>query len=489
MSQFLALRALLEEAVPKKEIARRLGLDVRTVRNWAKRIQKDGATSLERRPGPSKLDGHRDRIAEKVKQGLSATQIYHDLCAREDFDASYVIVRRLVHELKQHEPEVYCRMRYEPGEEMQIDFGDVGRFLVDGRERRAWLFVATLCHSRYAYYELVLDQTVPTFLGAIQRSFAFFGGVPRRIKPDNLKAAVLLDAIGRRYYQEDFYRFCRHYGTLPDAARPHTPTDKGRVERDIRYAKGSFFRGREYASFEEAQAKLAVWRDRVANVRLHGTTQRRPVDLFAEERAHLLPLPEESYEIATWGRHRVRKDCHIQVASNFYSVPHRFVGEHVFVRITETHVSAFAGGEEVARHEREHGRGKTITESTHYPPEKRLATQEIHRRRVLAIRGAGVHAAQYLQRLKESRYVRGALLAEFVRLIGAWGEEAVDRACARALCYDAVGDVATLARILERGLHRHPLPTDAPTPAASGDRDFGRPLSEYADLLEEKVAS
>lgn len=488
MSQFLAVRALLEKDTPKKEIARRLKIDVRTVRNWAKRIQKDGATSTDRRRGPSKLDLHRDLIAEKVQRGLSATQIHDDLRAVDGFDASYVVVRRLVRDLKQREPEVYCRMHYEPGEEMQIDFGEVGSFLVDGQPRRTWLFVATLCQSRYAHYELVLDQTVPTFLGAIQRSFEFFGGVPRRVKPDNLKAAVLLDGLGRRYYQEDFYRFCRHYATLPDAARPRTPTDKGRVERDIRYAKGSFFRGRDYPSFEEAQVQLASWRDHVANVRLHGTTQRRPVDAFEEERAHLLPLPAEAYEIAIWGQHRVRKDCHMQVAYNFYSVPHRFVGERVFVRITEAYVSAFADGEEVARHEREHGRGKTITDPAHYPPEKRLGTQEIHRRRVLTIRSAGVHAAQFLQRLRESRYVRSALLAEFVALIGTWGEDAVDKACARALFYGAIEDVATLDRILERELHLHPLPTDTATTSPPSERDFGRPLSEYADLFE-KVAS
>src|SRR5688572_27937658 len=103
------------------------------------------------------------------------------------------------------------------------------------------LFVMTLCHSRMAYYELVLDQTVPSFLGAIRRGFEFFGGVPRSLKPDNLKSAVLIDALGQRYYQEDFFRFCRHYGTLPNAARPMTPTDKGRCERDIGYAKSSCF--------------------------------------------------------------------------------------------------------------------------------------------------------------------------------------------------------------------------------------------------------
>ena len=149
MSQFLAVRALLEEDTPKKEIARRLKIDVRTVRNWAKRIQKDGATSTDRRRGPSKLDPHRDRIAEKVEQGLSATQIHDDLRALDGFNASYVVVRRLVRDLKQRAPEVYCRMHYEPGEEMQIDFGDVG------------LFRAT-CHD---LLHVLFELSTPAFYG------------------------------------------------------------------------------------------------------------------------------------------------------------------------------------------------------------------------------------------------------------------------------------------------------------------------------------
>lgn len=154
--------------------------------------------------------------------------------------------------LRRTEPEVYCRLRFRPGEEAQIDFGTIGRLAVDGKMRTVHLFVMTLCFSRYAYYELVTDQRVPTFLGAIRRAFEYFGGVPERIKPDSLRSAVLVDALGQRYYQEDFFRLCRHYGTVADAARPATPTDKGRTERDIGYAKGNCFRGRAFAGLEPA---------------------------------------------------------------------------------------------------------------------------------------------------------------------------------------------------------------------------------------------
>ena len=248
------------------------------------------------------------------------------------------------------------------------------------------MFVMTLCFSRRAYYQLVPDQKVPSFLAAIRAAFEHFGVVPQRLKLDNLKSGVLRDHLGQRYYQDDFYRFCQHYGCLPDAARPYTPTDKGRVERDIRYAKGSCFRGREFDSREHAAAHLREWMEQVADRRVHGTTQRRPIDLFAEEVPHLRPLPEEPFECATWAHYRVQKDSHFKLRDNYYSVPHRFVGRKLLVRVGERDLTVFSDSEVVAIHEIAQGKGLTITHPSHLPAGRRTATQEVHRRRVKTIR-------------------------------------------------------------------------------------------------------
>jgi transposase len=395
MGAFLSVRALHEEGLAKKAIARRLGLDVRTVRKYVRRIEA-GATAPKRAKVASKLDGFDPVIEVKVGQGLSAVQIFQDLEGEPDFDASYESVKLRVRALRRVEPRVYCRMRYAPAEEAPIDFGAVGKVAVDGKQRAVHLFVMTLCYSRMAYDELVLDQRVATFLGANRRAFEYFGGVPGRLKPDNLKSAVLVDRLNQRYYQEDFFRFCRHYGMLPDATRIATPTDKGRTERDIGYAKGSCFRSRSFQSLEEARAHLLGWREEVANVRIHGTTRRRPVDLFEEERPHLGALPAEPYEIAEWGLYKVRKDCHIHVLGNYYSVPHRWVGTKVLVRLTEETLTVFAEGDEVACHGRLRGQGQDATDPAHYPETKRISSQEIHQRRLLAMREAGPQSARFL---------------------------------------------------------------------------------------------
>jgi len=482
MSTFLSVRALHEEGLPKKTIARRLGIDVRTIRKYIRRIEL-GAREPRRARVPCKLDSHRERIGDMVQEGLSAVQIWQDLRREPSFTASYETVKRLVRQLRPVEVKVYSRLTFRPGEEAQIDFGDVGRLPLGNRMRRGHLFVMTLCYSRYAYYDLVTDQRVPTFLGAIRRGFEFFGGVPERIKPDNLRSAVLLNQLGERYYQEDFFRFCRHYGTVPDAARPATPTDKGRVERDIGYAKGNWRRGRDFDDFELARTDLACWRDEIANVRLHGTTRRRPADLFQTERQHLRPLAEDAFEISTWGRYKVRKDMHMHVEGNYYSVPFRLAGAWVTVRMREHELTAFADGELVARHERAEGKGHTITDPAHLPPQKRLATQEIHRRRVMTVRQAGPHCAEFLGRLRDTRWVQGDQVARLAGLVTSYGEDAMDRACRRALYYGAIDGATRLERILERGLHDRPLPVDSASNVTDGRGDFGRSLVEYGALL------
>lgn len=477
MSTFLTVQALHAERVPKKTIARRLGIDVRTVRAHIRRIEH-GASEPRRAAVSKKLDRFTDSIESKVGQGLSAIQIFQDLSGESGFDACYETVKRAVRKLRRDEPEVYCRMTFAPGEEAQIDFGELGVLEVGGERRRVWLFAMTLCFSRLSHYELVLDQTVPTFLGAIRRGFERFGGVPLRLKPDNLRSAVLFNSLGERHYQEDFFRFCRHYGCVPDAARPATPTDKGRTERDIGYVLGSCFSGRNFTRLEEAVAWLERWHGEIASVRVHGTTRRRPIDLFEEaERAALKPLPSEPYEIAVFTRHKVRKDCHVHVLANYYSVPYTLVGETVSVRRTEARIDVFACGECVASHVRARGQGQDVTDIAHYPATKRLGSHEIHRRRVELVRAAGPHAQSYLGRLREGPWVFNDQVARLARSVERFGAAALEKACARAQHFGALDGARRIERILERGLHEHELvPLSA---ATQPERDFGRSLREY----------
>lgn len=489
MSTFSAVKALLENQTPKRAIARKLGLNVRTVRKYAKRIEM-GETEPTRRKPKTKLQDYAPFIKAKLEQGLSAIQVFQDLQkAVPDLSVSYETVKRMVRGLRTTEPKVYQRLSFRPGEEAQIDFGEIGRIEINGKKRRVFLFVMTLCYSRYSYYELVLDQKVPTFLGLIMRAFKDFGGVPERIKPDNLKSAVLLTKLKERYYQKDFYKLCKHYGTLPEAARPRTPTDKGRCERDIGYVKGSCFRGRQFEDLESAQRFLADWRREIAVERIHATTRKKPREVFEnEERQALRDLPEEDFVLADWGQYKVRKDCHIKLQGSFYSVPYPYVGKKVLVRITCDLVTIFAEQQQVAEHARAKEPGQDVTDMSHYPSQKQVSTQQIHRERLSLIRQGGEYAKDYVEELRQRPLIFGDQVKRLARLCNQYGTESVNRACQRALYFRAFEGAKVIKRILERGLHKAQLPEEERV-CLSLEHLYGRDFGDYQALLEQRRAS
>jgi transposase len=130
-----------------------------------------------------------------------------------------------------------------------VDFGAAGTFLdpASGRPRAASVFVMTLGYSRHQYAEIVLDQRIGTWLALHRRAFEWFGGVPRRIVPDNLKAAVLVAALHDPVLGEAYRRQAQHYGFVISPTRPRTPEHKGKVENGVHFVKRSFLAGQEFA--------------------------------------------------------------------------------------------------------------------------------------------------------------------------------------------------------------------------------------------------
>ena len=201
-------------------------------------------------------------------------------------------------------------------------------------------------------------------------AFAFFGGVPARLVPDNLKTGVdrpdLYDPKINRAYAE----LAAHYGTLVDPARALKPKDKPQVERPMPYVRDSFWRGREFTSLEAMRADAVAWSSEVAGHRacrpLDGAA---PAAVFAavEQRA-LAPLPAAPFVLATWSSAKIGPDIHAKVGATLYSLPWRYLGERVDARSTTTMVQFFRHGELIKTHPRKE-RGKQ-TDYGDYPPEK-----------------------------------------------------------------------------------------------------------------------
>lgn len=203
-------------------------------------------------PGPqppkmiSSLEAHRAVVEELLKQGLEKMAVWQRLRDNYGYTGSYSAVRRFVSQMETVEPEAYTRVHTAPGEEMQVDFGTVGQ-LYDpetSRIRTAYVFVATLSYSRHQYAELVFDQKVTTWITLHRRAFEWFGGVVKRVVPDNLKAGVIQALVYDPVLGEAYRKMALHYGFMISPNRPGTPRHKGKVENGVLMSSATSGRAR-----------------------------------------------------------------------------------------------------------------------------------------------------------------------------------------------------------------------------------------------------
>jgi len=187
------------------------------------------------------------------------TAIWLRLQENYGYQGGYSSVRRFVNRLERLEPEAIIRVHSEPGEDLQVDFGTVGQLYdpVSKKIRTAYVFVATLCYSRHQYAELVFDQKVATWIGLHKRALAYFGGVPRRVIPDNLKSAVIIALVYDPILGEAYRKLALHYGFLISPTIPHTPEHKGKVESGVHYVKRNFMAGQEFVDIRTANQHLS----------------------------------------------------------------------------------------------------------------------------------------------------------------------------------------------------------------------------------------
>lgn len=462
----------------RREIARRLKIDPKTVRRNLRKILA-GATEPQRTSPGSKLDPYRERIKARTEEGRTAWSIHQELSAEPAYDACYELVKKLVARLRARRPKVYERLEHPPGEEAQADFGELMRVMHEGRLVRTWAYVAWWPHSDWRYAEVVLDEAVPTFLNCVQNGVRASGAIPKRFSIDNLGSGVFYQHFQERAYQHEFVKLCAHYGMMPNAVRVRTPTDKAKVERGISSLK-AFLKGRNPGTLDTLQALVDSWQ-RTSNDRPHSTTGRRPNDLIAAERRGDLP---EVYPVAFWREYRLRTDCHVQVLRNFYSAPYTLVGKKLTVRLDANSVQIYHDLQLVARHQRCYGRGQTSTDRSHYPAHKQRSNQQIHHDRIERVRAIGAGAAAFLHGLLQSRdHVHSDAYRALMKLMAANDPSVLDRACARAAHFGNYS-LDALRTIVERHLYELPLDDLSTTATAAAPTiAIVRPLTAYTELF------
>jgi len=431
---------------------------------------------------PSTVEDYRGVVEKYIEQGLEMTAILQRLREDHGYRGSYSSVRRFVHHLRPGEKEVYVRVHCEPGEEMQVDFGSIGQIYDSkaGKMRNAYVFVATLSYSRHQYAEIVFDQKAGTWIGLHQRALDFFGGVPRRVVLDNLKAAVVKALVLDPILGEAYRKLAQHYHFLISPNRPHTPRHKGKVENGVNYVKRNFFAGQEFVDSETANLRLKAWVIDTAGVRDHGTTHLAPMKAFRDvEQAALQSLPAEPFDLCDLRMAKVHSDCHIVVEGSFYSVPYHWVGSEVEVHIHERVIEIYAGQELIRTHTRAARKGQWRTEMEDYPSTKVQYLLKTPRYCLQTARGIGPNTSQVVEQLLADRPLdRLRSVQAILALADSVGESRLEAACARALYY---GDphYRRIKDILNAALDREPLPGPVTSPTQQLTFTFSRAPQEF----------
>jgi transposase len=492
------------------EIAQSLNVDRKTARKyiaggpplseaeWDARVRawfpELADTRLRQVTWPA-IEPHQEFIREQLKAGVTVTTIHQRLRDDHGVAVSIASFRRYVaanvpEETRRSQVKVLRPWPAEPGAEAQIDYGRLGRWLdpAAGKPVTVWAFVMVLACSRHLFVRPVTRLDQQGWSECHVAAFTFFGGVPARLVPDNLKTGVdrpdLYDPKINRSYAE----LAAHYGFLPDPARVFRPTDKPRVERPMPYVRDSFWRGREFTSLAQMQAEAERWCTGVAGARacrpLDGAA---PAAVFAAaEKDVLKPLPADPFVLATWAKAKIGPDIHARVGKVLYSVPWRHIGKTADVRVTESMVQFVIGGELVKTQPRK-AWGKQ-TDFGDYPPEKiafHMRTPAWCRRQAAAVGPACEQVIAEL--LADNALYRLRAAQGVIGMADKHDPSRLEAACARAI---TAGDPSyrTIKGILAAGTDRDQLPAAA----AAGDGGAGAFLhgpASFANVVPMRPAS
>ncbi len=434
-------------------IARQLGISRHQVARVLAAHQADRAEgSRGELPRPkqkraSSLDEHEESLARLLERYPDITAVRaHEELSKLDFGGGYGIVKRRVRELRgARKAEWVQRFETGPGVQAQMDYSTYTiDFTSEGR-RRVHLFSYLLAYSRRQYLFFVESQDFTTTIREHARAFEYFQGVAATCLYDNMKVVVTRYDGDEPIYNTRFLGFATHYGYRPVACRPRRSQTKGKVERPFHYAENNLLNGRTFHSLEHLNDVLRWWLREKADVRIHRETKERPLDRYQKEQSYLIPLPDHPYDTAEVVYRCVSVEGCIVYCQNRYSVPWRYIGLTLPVRITDQELIVYGPHiEEIARHPlfARHLTGQAQLHKEHQPRDDSEKKYEVLKQRYEEL---GPGAVRFLEGLIKHRrygkdeahkilallqtYHRHDLLAAIERAVryGAYSRSAIER--------------------------------------------------------------
>jgi transposase len=434
------------------------------------------------------LEAQRARI-EQWLRGEPALRLVRvqELLARDGIAVGYTTLRRFAHnELGWRERPTTVRVEDPPpADEAQIDFGEMGYVIDDeGRRRKLSVLVVTLSMSRYMFVWPTFSQTCASLIEGLEAAWRFLGGVIHRVVLDNMTAAVVRPHATEPVLNRAFLEYAQWRGFFVDPARVRHPQDKPRVENQVAYVRERWFAGEKFrADLAELRDAACRWCRDVAGARVHGTTRRVPREVYElEERMHMLAVAEGTFDVPTWSKAKVHPDHHAQVARGLYSLPTRFIGKTLDVRLDRASVRFYLGSEMVKLHARV-APGKRSTDANDYPVGKAdYALRSVDKLKERA-REHGEHIGLFAERLLGGPLPWGRMRQAYglLRLCDRYSAARVDALCARALAFDVV-DVSRIERMLKNALSAETDPNAIGKVVRLPEGRFARDASAFATI-------
>jgi transposase len=459
------LRYHLAEKWPVGTIARQLGVHHDTVERV---LCQAGVPVVKKIERPSMVDPFLPFVTDTLEEypRLPASRLF-EMVRERGYPGQPDHFRHIVSRLRPRPPaEAYLRLRTLPGEQAQVDWAHFGKLAI-GRARRALMaFVVVLSWSRRIFLRFFLDQRMGSFLRGHVEAFEAFGGCPRVCLYDNLKSAVLERKGDAIRFNPTLLELAAHYRYEPRPVAPYRGNEKARVERAIRYVRGSFFAARRFEDLDDLNRQSKEWCEGIAADRPCPEDREMTVrEAFEQERPRLLPLPDNPFVTDERVEVKVGKTPYVRFDLNDYSVPHTLVRRTLVVLASEKTVRVLDGNEVQAEHERSYDKGDQVEDPAHIAGLQDHKRQARRHRGLDRLRQAAPSSGDLMIGLAERGVNLGSATAALLRLLDRYGARELEAAIKEALTGGAPHP-NSVRQVLERNAKARglapPVPVDLP---------------------------
>jgi transposase len=438
---------------------RRLGREYHCGRNRILRILRENERQRTEginppkpsRVYPSKLDPYKEHIQDALQKfGNITTQRIYEQVLERGYTGKISILEVYVAGIRSTKSKEVIRcVETAPGQRAAHDWSEymIEFTSSEGREHKVILFSYILAYSRRQWIEVVEDKTQRTLFECLVHGFMYFDGVPREIKGDNQKVCVDRWECGEPIFNRHYLGFASHYGFRPLTIHPARPTENLKIERPFYYLETNFLNGRRFRDKNDLKEQLRSWLTQVNDVRVHRTTRRRPIDMFAEEVPCLIPLPAAHYDTSLIVYRVVNQESCVNYQGYYYFVPGDYLFKSCPLRVTSDQVIIYSHDFKLLIFHSLAEKGATgryIGTPTAYTHTRVLKLSEVKQR--LSAMGGVMEA--YTQKLTRQKKDPTSALNALLALKVHYFTEDILKATQRAMDH-GVYDIKTIERFLK----------------------------------------